>query len=65
MQAALELARSLGQHLSMIFALALGAYGFYWLSGDLEAAAAYEGEMAPLMEQDELTSMRPWVRWRR
>ncbi len=59
-QVALELARSLGQPLSLIFALALGAYGFYWLVDDPEAAAAYEDEIAPLMEQEKLSSVRPW-----
>ncbi len=59
-RAALALAHQLQQPLSLSFALTLGAYGFYWLRDDPEAAAAYEEELAPLMEQEALAGMHPW-----
>ncbi len=57
---ALDMARSLEQPLSLIFALTLGGYGFQWLRGDPEAAAAFEDELSPLMEREELAGVRPW-----
>ncbi len=59
-QAALDLARSMEHPLSLIFALTLGAYGFYWLRNQPELAAAYEAELMPLMAQETLASVHPW-----
>ena len=59
-QAALALARRLERPLSLIFALTLGAYGFHWLCGQPQVAAAYADELAPLMAQEALAGMHPW-----
>ena len=59
-QAALDLAHEIDHPLSLIFALTLGAYGFYWLCHQPEEAAHYEAELMPLMDQDTLASVHPW-----
>ncbi len=60
MQAALDLAREIEHPLSLIFALTVGAYGFYWLCHQPEEAAHYEAELMPLMAQETLASVHPW-----
>ena len=57
---ALDQARMLKHPLSLAFAFTLGAYGFYWLEDNPEQAAAFAGELAPLMAEKSLAALHPW-----
>jgi tetratricopeptide (TPR) repeat protein len=62
LQEALALARRLAQPFTLSFAIFMGAYGFWWLRKDPQAADAYATEAAPLMMAEELAGIHPWGR---